>query len=95
MRQVANSNQGSQENKELLRAFQNRNETNAESSGSGKTYVLSQIMLRMLELDRASATASVKAIAEFVQSTTHQRDPTSFQSFDEYLDFRAVDFRQM
>jgi hypothetical protein len=93
--QVANLKQSSEENKELLQVFKKQNESNSRSSPSGKTFMQSQMMLRMLEIDRTSAIASIKAGAEFVRSTTHQRDPASFSNFDQYLDFRVVDFGQM
>lgn len=52
-------------------------------------------MLRMLAIDRPSALASIKAGAQFVQSTVNPQDPAAFGSLDEYLDFRVVDFGQM
>jgi hypothetical protein len=52
-------------------------------------------MLRMLAIDRPSALASIKAGAQFVQSTINTQDPEAFRSLDDYLDFRVVDFGQM
>ncbi|RAR00829.1 geranylgeranyl diphosphate synthase [Stemphylium lycopersici] len=82
------------ENNELLDAFKGRDE-NAAAYQSGKTHIQSHIMLRMLAIDRPSALASIKAGAQFVQSTINPQDPAAFGSLDEYLDFRVVDFGQM
>jgi hypothetical protein len=49
----------------------------------------------MLAIDRPSALASIKAGAQFVQSTMNPQDHAAFGSLDEYLDFRVVDFGQM
>jgi hypothetical protein len=94
MSRGTDSNQTKKENTELLDAFKGRDE-NAAAYQSGKTHIQSHIMLRMLTIDRPSALASIKAGAQFVQSTMNPQDPASFASLDEYLDFRVVDFGQM